>query len=171
MKPLRKFSSKLDDDERIQLAAAIDRSLGEIDVSIAEKIWERWLAEYWKMRALNTPKPLLPKEATEMVCWALSVGRHFPDAVRLIPSLGKEIDFEHAGLFWRIDKKKGLARTHPEATADLILFCLEFHLEYFFADEHTANVWRDLSQSGVTPEKLRKIREAMFRHGHDPGQT
>lgn len=161
---------KLDDDERIQLAAAIDRSLGEIDVSIAEKIWERWLAEYWKMRALNTPKPLLPKEATEMVCWALSVGRYFPDAVRLIPSLGREIDFEHAGLFWRIDKKKGLARMYPEATADLILFCLEFPLEYFFADEHTANVWRDLSQSGVTPEKLRKIREAMFRHGHDPGQ-
>lgn len=66
--------------------------------------------------------------------------------------------------------KKGLARAYPEATADLVLFCLQFPLKYLFADEHTANVWKDLCQSGVTPEKLKRIREVMFRLGHDPGQ-
>jgi hypothetical protein len=161
---------KLQDKDLIQLASTIDRYLGDVEASLAEKIWATWLADYWKMRLSNTPKALLPGEANEMACWALSVGRYFPDAVKLAVSTKEILTFEHTPIFLRLDEKKELVRNYADAGADFVLLYVQSPLRYFFADEHTARIWQILREKGVAKEKLKKIREAMFRLGHDPGE-
>jgi len=161
---------KLQDKDLIRFTWTINRYLGDAEAPVTEKIWEIWLAEYWKTRLLNTPKRLLPGEANEMACWALSVGRYFPDAVKLAISMKQILTFEHTPIFLHLDEKKQLVHNFPDATADFVLLYLQSPLKYFFHSEQTANVWRELCQSGVAPEKLKKIREAMFRLGHDPGE-
>jgi hypothetical protein len=80
------------------------------------------------------------------------------------------LTFEHTPVFLLLDEKKQLARSFPDATADFVLLYLQSPLKYFFPDEKTANIWRELCQGGVAREKLKKIREAMYRLGHDPGE-
>ena len=105
-----------------------------------------------------------------MACWALSVGRYFPDAVKLAIAMKDTTTFEHTPIFLRLDEKKQLAQSFPDATADFVLLYLQSPLKYFFADERTANIWRELCHGEVALEKLKKIREAMYRLGHDPGE-
>lgn len=161
---------KLQDKELKELTWTIGRYLGDVETAVSEKIWEKWLADYWKMRLLNTPKSLLPKEANQMACWAFSVGRYFRDAVQLAISMKAILSFEHEPIFLRLDEKKELVRKYPDASADLILLYFQSPINYFFASEHVTNVWRELCQSGAAREKLTKIREEMFRRGHDPGE-
>jgi len=156
---------KIQDDDRVKLAATIDRYLSEIQVPIAEKLWERWIEVYWNMRLLGSPKPLLAKEANEMACWALSVGRYFPAAIKLAISMKSVLTFESTPAFYLIDKKTGLASNYPDAVADLVLLYLGAPLNYFYHDEHVNNVWADLCQGGVSSEKLMKIRDEVFRRG------
>src|ERR1700690_761425 len=80
------------------------------------------------------------------------------------------LTFENTPVFLRLDEKKQLARSFPDATADFVLLYLQSPLKYFFPDEKTANIWRELCQGGVDLEKLKRIREAMYRLGHDPGE-
>jgi hypothetical protein len=105
-----------------------------------------------------------------MACWAFSVGRYFRDAVQLAISMKAILSFEHEPIFLRLDEKKELVRKYPDASADLILLYFQSPINYFFASEHVTNVWRELCQSGAAREKLTKIREEMFRRGHDPGE-
>lgn len=161
---------KLQEKDLIQLASAMDRYLGDVETPVAEKIWETWLAEYWNMRLLNVPKQLLPGEANEFACFAFSVGRYFPDAVKLAIKMKSTLIFGHTPVFLRLDQKKQLVRNFPNAVADYILLYLESPSTYLFADEKVANIWRELCQGGASREKLNKIREAMFRLGHDPGE-
>jgi hypothetical protein len=135
----------------------------------AERLWTRWLREYWRLRLLGTPRPLVGKEANETACWALSVGCYFPEAVQLVAVMGNAVSFEHTPLIYRIDEK-GLAKSHPEATADLVLLFLRSAKDYFYPSEHFTKVWQSLRSSGVRKEKLLQIREALYRLGHDTGE-
>jgi hypothetical protein len=161
---------KLEDKYLEQLSSTIDRYLGDVETPVAEKIWESWLANYWEMRLSNTPKALLQREANEMACWSLSVGRYFPQAVKFSESMKSILNFENESIFYRMDKKKEIVRNFPDAAADFILLYLQSPLSYFFAEEHVKNVWQDLRNSNVSREKLNKIRENVFRLGHDLGE-
>jgi len=165
---MTRIVQKLQDSDLEQLAHTIDRSLDRTDSEIAERVWERWLKEYWNLRLLGTPKRLIGKEANKTACWALSVGRYFPEAVSLILKMGDAVSVIDPALFYRIDKK-ATAKNYPEATADLVLLHLRSAEGSFFADEHVTNVWQDLQHSGIQRDKLIQIREAMFRLDHDPG--
>ena len=135
--------------------------------AVAEKIWDRWLKNYWEMRLLGTPKPLSQKEATEMVYWSLSLGQRIAAAVKLVQQMRGTVQFEHPDLLYRVDKK-GIAKSQPCATAELLLFFLESAPKFFYAGEHVKRAWVDLNADSVPPELLRKIREAMLALGHDP---
>lgn len=166
---IMKVVQKLAERDLERLAWTIDRLLDETELKTAEGIWARWLHEYWKLRLLGTPKPLIGKEANETACWALSLGSCFPGAVKLVATMGSSVSFKHTALIHRIDNK-GLAKKYPDATADLVLLYLRSPLNYFHSDKHVTAVWQDLRSGGVAKEKLVQIREAMFRLGHDPGE-
>ena len=89
-----------------RLAWTIDRSLDQTATETAEHVWTRWLKEYWKLRLLGTPRPLIGKEANETACWALSVGCYFPEAVRLVSEMGNAVSFEHTPLIYRIERER-----------------------------------------------------------------
>jgi hypothetical protein len=160
---------QFEDKDLSQLAATIDRYLGDVETSITEKIWGKWLADYWKMRLTNKPKAVVAEEGNEMGCWPFSLGRFFPDAVKLTMSMKGIITFEHTPIFLRLDEKKELVRNYPDATADLILFYFQCPLKYFFNSEQVKSVWQELRQTTIAREKLNKIREAMFKWDADPG--
>jgi hypothetical protein len=61
-------------------------------------------------------------------------------------------------------------RKYPDSSADLILLYFQSPIKYFYASDHVTNVWRELCQSEVSRDKLKKIREAMFRWDADPGE-
>jgi hypothetical protein len=148
------------------LAAEIDHALRDVDASTVEEIWERWLKRYWEERILGRPKPFTLDEARHTGCWALSAGKHFPEAVKLVAALQPRPRFEHVGFLSRIDSKE-LAQRYPAATADLLLVYFSAPDLHPYADDTLRNIWRALLQAELPAEHLRKVREAMFRFGID----
>jgi len=157
----------LDEQELIALAAEIDRALDQTKADTVEEIWAAWLKRYWEDRLLGRPKPFGLEEAKRTGCWALSTGRYFPEAVKLVAAIQPRPAFEHIGFLSRIESK-GLARTYPTATADLLLVYFSAPDLHVYADETLQKIWRDLIQENLPPEEQRQLREAMFRFGIDP---
>lgn len=166
---LTKTVAKLPQSDLDRLTSEIGRLLDDTAPTVAEKIWDRWLKDYWEMRLLGKPKPLSRKEATEMVYWSLSLGQRLPDALQLIQQMHGMVQFEHPDMLDRVDRK-GIVNSQPQATADLLLFFLKSTPKHFHASDHVKNVWRDLKTGGVPPELLKKVREAVLALGHDPEQ-
>jgi AcrR family transcriptional regulator len=163
---LVKTVGKLPESGLDHFTSEIDRLLDDTAPSIVEQIWDRWLKAYWQLRLLGKPKPLSQKEATEMVYWSLSLGQRLPDALHLLQQMQVMVQFEYSNIFYRIEQK-GISKTQPEATADLLLFVLS-RQRRFYASDQAKNVWRNLKAGGIPPELLKKVREAMFALGYDP---
>jgi hypothetical protein len=160
--------NKLGDEDREQLAQSFDRFLTDATPAVAEGAYKRWFKKYWETRLLGIPKPLVAKEANEMVFWPLGLGKYFPDAVNLVLGLKDLVAFEYSDLLYRLHGK-GLAKAFPEATAALVLFFLHTKPKFFHLSEETKAVWKDLKLGGgVSPETLKAIREAMLQLGADP---
>jgi hypothetical protein len=157
----------LEEQELGALAAKIDHALRDVDASTVEGIWERWLKRYWEERILGRPKPFTVDEAKHTGCWALSAGKHFPEAVKLVAALQPRPRFEHVGFLSRINSKE-LAQKYPAATADLLLVYFSPPDLHLYADDTLRNLWRALVQTELPPDHLRKVREAIFRFGLDP---
>jgi hypothetical protein len=157
----------LDEQGLCALAAEIDHALSDVDASIVEGIWERWLKRYWEERILGRPKPFTTDEARHTGCWALSAGKYFPEAVKLVAAFQPPPRFEHVGFLSRVDSKD-LAREYPAATADLLLVYFSAPDLHPYADDTLRNIWRALAQADLPPEHLRKVKEAIFRVGRDP---
>jgi hypothetical protein len=164
---LTKTVAKLPQSDLDHFTSEIDRLLDDTGPVVAEKIWDRWLKNYWEMRLQGIPRPLSQKEATEMVCWSLSLGQRIEDAGQLVQQMRGKVQFEYPDLLYRVDKK-GIAKSQPCTTAELLLFFLESGPKFFHASEHVERVWTDLKADSVPPELLRRIREAMLALGHDP---
>lgn len=84
-------------------------------------------------------------EGNEMGCWSFSLGRFFPDAVKLTVSMKGIITFEHTPIFLRLDEKKELIRNYPDAAADFILFYLQCPLKFF----SIVNTWEVFGRNCV----------------------
>jgi hypothetical protein len=163
---LVKTVAKLPESGLDSFTSEIDRLLDGTAPTIAEQTWDRWLKAYWEMRLLSKPKPLSRKEATEMVYWSLSLGDRLPDALHLIQHMHGMVQFEHSDMFYRVDRK-GIAKSQPQATANLLLFSLSVQKRLYPSDP-VMNVWRDLKAGGIPPELLKEVREAMLALGCDP---
>ena len=137
---------------------------------VSEKIWETWLADYWQMRLSNTPKPLVQGEANEMACWTFGLGRYFPAAVKLAASMKGTLTLANTPIPYRFDQKREIVAKYPDAVADLVLIYLRAPLPYFFFDENFKFIWDSLRSSRIAHEKLKQIREELFRRGTDVGE-
>ena len=157
----------LDEQDLRSLASEIDHALNHAGASTVEGIWDRWLKRNWEERILGKPKPFSVDEAKHTGCWALSTGKYFPEAVKLVAALQPTPRFEHIGFLSRIDSRQ-LAATYPAATADLLLVYFSAQDLHPYPDNTLQNIWRALVKAGLSPERLRKLREAMFRFGIDP---
>jgi hypothetical protein len=166
---LTKTVAKLPQSDLDHFASDVQRLLSDTAPAIAESIWDRWLKDYWEMRLLGTPKPLSQKEATGMVHWSLSLGQRLPEALKLIQQMQGMVEFQHPDMLYLVDRK-GIAKSHPRAAAELLLFFFKSTPKHFYASDHVGKVWADLKSGGVAPGILIKIREAMLALGHDPEQ-
>jgi hypothetical protein len=166
---LTKTVAKLPQSDLDRFASEVQRLLSDTTPAVAESIWDCWLRDYWEMRLLGTPKPLSRKEATRMVHWSLNVGQRLVDALKFIQQMEGMVEFEHPDMLYLIERI-GIAKSQPQATADLLLFFFKSTPKHFYASEHVGKVWADLKAGGVAPEILKKIREAMLALGHDPEQ-
>jgi hypothetical protein len=154
------LEAKLPESWLDHFTSEIDNLLDGTAPTIAEQIWDRWLKAYWEMRLLGKPKPLSRIEATEMVYWSLSLGKRLQEALQLIQRMHDMVQFEHSDMFYRVDKK-GIAKSQPKATANLLLFFLSVS-KRLYASDHIEKVWRDLKVGGIPPELLKKVQESMF---------
>jgi hypothetical protein len=157
---------ELSTDDISHLATRIDWLLKSTDSVLVERIWGRWLRDYWEKRLLGVPIPLSSTEATRMVYWAASAGSKVSEAVKLVHRMGDFGEFQHGDFLYRLNEKC-LAKTQPETCADLVLFYLQ-HTKHLFPADCVSTLWRDLKESGVPQQKLERIREAMFNLGFDP---
>jgi Domain of unknown function (DUF4020)/SIR2-like domain len=157
----------LDEKDLVALSASFDRELNRLETHKVEAIWERWLKKYWDERGLGRPKPLVSGEARHMGGWVLSLGKHFPEGVKLVGSLQPQPRLEHIGFLNRI-KSKGLTEAYPNETAELLLVYLGGPNIGVFADETLKHIWKGLVQAKAESNLLQKVREEIFRHGFDP---
>jgi len=158
---------RLEENDQIGLARFLPRFLEDANPVLAEGVWERWFKGYWQMRLLGMPKPLLPKEAREMVSWPIVFGKYFPQAVELACSPQDLAALEDSRLFEQL-QKKGLTKAFPQATAKLVLFFLRAKPPFFRLSDEVKEVWRALKSGGVSVSELRDIREAMLELGFNP---
>lgn len=167
---LLKIFEHLDEESRANLAGDLTRYLQDVETTIAESIWERWLKRFWKKRLLNVPVPILPKEVSNMVILTLSLGSHFPESVTIVKDYSGNIQFGHAPIFYVASKNLSQLRLYPDTAAELILLYLRSPIPFFYADDHVTAVWKALCETTVSRDKLKTIREAMLAKGHDPGE-
>jgi hypothetical protein len=160
------IAQKLTDENLIWLAEAIDRSLDDMDTALGETKWERWLLRYWKLRQIGIPQPLSLKEGDVLACWALSVGKQFPEAVEMIKSIRIAAAFGYTAFFYRL-RKKQLAKAYPKATADLVLHCLRSTRDHFAVWMQLVDIWNDLREAKVSAGTLDAIRGEALRLGID----
>ena len=63
--------------------------------------------------------------------------------------------------------EKGIAKSQPEATAELILFFLS-HKPVLYEKDEVKKIWLDLQQGQIDDAKLAQIREGLASLGQDP---
>ena len=165
---LPQTAQKLTEANLIRLAEAIDHFLEDMDVVRVETKWVRWLSRYWELRQMGIPQALSPQEADGLACWALSAGKHFPEAVEMIKSIPIAAVFGRTAFFYRL-RKKELAKAFPEATAELILLCLNATRDPFIMLGQLTDVWNDLRHEKPSPVTLDAIRSEALRLGMDLG--
>ncbi len=102
---------QLEEPELERLAWKIRFDMKEAGEAICEPIWERWMKRYLEIRLLGAPRPLRGQEACYTACWAFSVGRHFPEAVKLVQTM--EVVPEPDTVFFEL-AERGLAASPRE---------------------------------------------------------
>ncbi len=150
----------------VQFAEAIDRILEELSTERCETLWDLWLRKYWQERQIGLPQPLSSREAEAMACWGLSVGRHFPEAVRMAMATPEIGMFANSALLYRI-RKKELIKPYPQSVADLLLLVLKRATRYVPASPQFDSLWQDLQGAEVSADTLRKIAAEAMRLGHE----
>ena len=158
----------LSEDRMGKFAATIDRFLSDSESDVNEKIWTRWLRDYWIARSQGIPKSLSTFEANEMATWGLSLGSHFPEVVDLTMKLEGLLTFENSPLLYQVEKK-GIANTHPDSTAKLLLLFARRTPRLFFPDENLESIWKNLRASKADAKLLEKVRDAFCKLGQNLG--
>jgi hypothetical protein len=166
---LFKILNGIEPGGRVELARAFDRLLEDATPQVTESVWGRWFKRYWETRLLQIPKPLVTKEANEMVSWPVGFGKYFPDAVQLVLRLGNAVQFEHSDLLCRL-QRRGLAKAFPEATGELLIFYLKAKPKFFFLSNEGLALWKELKLH-LRNETLKRIRESMLELGSDPEEA
>jgi hypothetical protein len=165
---LPQIANKLGDENLIRLAEAIDRFLDDMHMERGETKWERWLLRYWELRRIGIPRILSPQEGDRLACWALSVGKHYPEAVEIIKSTPLGAAFGHTAFFYRL-RKKELATAYPQATAELVLVCLKASRDRCANSGQLAELWSDLRQKKLSAATVDAIRSEALRLGIELG--
>lgn len=157
-----------EEPDLIQFACGIGNLLERAEGYVVDRVWNGWLKEYWRRRALGLPKPVFSREADIMASWTIDLRDFFPEAVMMLALFEDRLSFESSRILIDLEEKE-MIKKYPEAAADLILLYLKSPRSSLFGDQHTRKLWSDLKDSGLPQEKLRKVHEEMFRKlGFDP---
>jgi hypothetical protein len=151
-----------EENDLLQFAWGIGNLLERAESSVIARVWNDWLKEYWRRRAMGLPKSVSSREADIMAGWALNLREFFPEAVALLEPFKDRFSFQHSRILIDIDDK-GVVKQYPEASADLLLLYLGSPQSYLFIELHTKKIWDDLKSTNLSKEKLERVREAIFR--------
>ena len=132
-----KFFEHADSNSRCHFASEIGSFLDTVDNAKQRELWTRWLRSYWENRLQGVPVQLVDEEIAEMIAWVPRFSSLFPDAVDLATKMriNKEA---HGRPFWislyRVQENK-IWRSHPESTAQFLLYLKPFLLSYHSPDK------------------------------------
>jgi Domain of unknown function (DUF4020)/SIR2-like domain len=156
-----------EENDLIQFAWGIGDLLEKADMGVIDRVWNGWLKEYWYRRSLGLPRQVSSKEANVMASWTIDLRDFFPEGVAILMLLKERLSFEHSRLLIDIEKKH-IIKKYPEASANLILLYLASPKSLFY-NPPAKDIWLEFKSSGVSDEKLKQVREAMYRKlGIDP---
>jgi len=150
-----------EEGDLVQFAYGIGNLLENAESSVVNRVWNGWLKEYWRRRSLGLPKPVSTREAVVMASWTVDLGEFFPQAVEMLMLFRDRLSFEHSRILMDMEKRDVIAR-YPNASADLILLYLECPKSFFY-EQPARTIWLALKSSSLPNEKLRQVREAMYK--------
>lgn len=157
-----KFLKAVNFEERKRWAFHIGRILRSMEEEVAQKLWNRWLKDYWEQRITGIPLPLEPDELEYMIEWSFYLKSVFPEVVEKIctsPIQGLK--------YTRLSKKileKNYANSHPEALTRLLLHLLSHtHQPFWFSD--VEELVKSLIHSSASRYELKQICNHLGRLG------
>jgi len=116
---LQNFIREVQSEDRLSWTGYMSDNLRGLGPEQGQRIWDEWLAEYWKQRNVGIPVPLSSKELARMVGWSLVVGSAFPRVVDVIATI-PDFEFKDEYFFTQL-KESNFPAEFPVETAHLLL--------------------------------------------------
>ncbi len=159
---LRMFVQKTSEERIAEWTHHMTFRLRAMPAADRQEAWRRWIAKYWKQRNAGMPKPLQPREAKELMPWALEMDEAFDEAVTLAcagPRAGAP-----ASIFYSRFAERGAAERHPAAAARLLAHVLAGEDRPFWECDDASEVAMAAARSGqADPIELRAILDELLR--------
>ena len=137
-------------------ALEMTRRLKEMSDSDKQKLWHRWLKDYWQNRLYGKPAPLTPNEAGLMLDWLPEFNTEFLDAVNLAIQMYSP----------SLDNMRILAclvtiktwENHPKAVAKLLIYLWGCTIPAWHRDT-VPEIIPPLLESDISPERKQKLED------------
>ena len=137
-------------------ALEMTRRLKEMSDSDKQKLWHRWLKDYWQNRLYGKPAPLTPNEAGLMLDWLPEFNTEFLDAVNLaIQMYSPSLDNMRI-LACLVTNKTW--ENHPKAVAKLLIYLWGCTIPVWHRDT-VPEIIPPLLESDISPELKQKLED------------
>ena len=127
---------------------ALETNLRTMSETERDRLWHRWLREYWQNRVEGVPVPLTPSEAKHMLDWLPALLEVFPDAVKFAIQMPKTPLRDIR--FWFVLNTCDLCEKFPEAVAKLLRYLWSCDSEVMMRETDTELI-DSLLQSDIPP--------------------
>ena len=160
---LKDFVSTATTDDHVAWSEAIAHQLRQLDTSMVEGQWKRWIRDYIIQRTASIPRKLELREASAIAHWILFLADSLPEAIDLV------LQSESAGvgghsLFFH-DLQERQIQQAPEKVAKLVEHVLRATVPPCHYAMDIKKQYKHLKTHGVSEAMLEKIREAAIRLG------
>ena len=130
--------------------------LQKMSDSDKQKLWHRWLKDYWQNRLYGKPAPLTPNEAGLMLDWLSEFNTEFLDAVNLaIQMYSPSLDNMRI-LACLVTNKTW--ENHPKAVAKLLIYLWKCNIPTHYIDT-VPEIIPPLLESDISPERKQKLED------------
>lgn len=146
-------------DDWVTFADEINYLLGQMELTIVEDNWKRWLQIYWERRLVGIPRPLDDRERIVMLNWLKNLANVYPEGVDLAVQF-PPVSLQNNILIYELTKSDLVTR-FPTETARLLIYFTQCKLGH--NDGYLAEVKDRLTQ--LPTELQNSLDEAFARVG------
>ena len=152
-----KFFEHSDAKDRHTFVFKMGNLLRQMDETLQQEQWNRWLKHYWQNRLGGIPpKPLESDEIKGMLEWLPHLTGVFSEAVDLAIQMPKT-QWNAGGMLYRFEKGE-LPNTHPEAVARLMIYLGQSDLLRYNLSQGRELIDK-LLQSNLSSELKQELKE------------